>query len=353
MPVLNLESLLAPVSDAEPAGPNLEYDRDFATLERMSQGKPERQMGDQVLAAEDPDWKALGQGAVALLGRSKDLRAAIHLTRSALRTSGLAGFSEGVHLVRELLERYWDGVHPRLDADDDNDPTMRMNTLASLADSATLSALRSAPLVTARGLGSVSLRDFLVATGEVPAVPGQATPDMTTIEATFDGVDFDALMATTNAVSAAREDVLAIEALLGDKVGAAQSANLSRLSGTLEQARKHLASRVERRSPVIEPDDTAEIQMAQSDGDGQASSGAGRGTGPIRSRDDVVKALDVIAAYYQKFEPSSPVPLLLARAKKLARMSFVDIMKNMAPDAMSQIDLISGPSETDEGSSSS
>jgi len=144
--------------------------------------------------------------------------------------------------------------------------------------------------------------------------------------------------------------VMAIEALVAEKVGAAQSANLSRLSSTLEQARKHLATRVERRSPVIEPDDTAEIQMAQSGGDGQSSSG--RGTGPIKSRDDVIKALDVIIGYYGKYEPSSPVPLLLTRAKKLARMTFVDIVKNMAPDAMSQIDLISGPSESDEGSSS-
>jgi type VI secretion system protein ImpA len=352
MSILNLESLLAPISEAEPAGPNLEYDRDFAALERLSQGKPERQMGDAVQPAEDPDWKALGQGAQALLLRSKDLRAAIHLTRASLRTGGLVGFSEGIRLVRELLEHFWEGVHPMLDADDNNDPTMRVNTLASLADSPTLGALRSAPLVTARGLGSVTLRDLLVATGEIPAVPGQATPDMSTIEATFDGVDFDALMATTNVVSEAREDVMAIEALVAEKVGAAQSANLSRLSTTLEQARKHLATRVERRSPVIEPDDTAEIQMAQSGGDGQASSSSGRGTGPIKSRDDVIKALDVIIAYYSKFEPSSPVPLLLMRAKKLARMGFVDIVKNMAPDAMSQIDLISGPSESDEGSSS-
>ena len=352
MATFDLESLLAPVSDAEPAGPNLEYDRDFAALERMAQGRPERQMGDSVQPAEEPDWKGLGHGAQALLVRSKDLRVASHLTKATLRTAGLAGFSDGIHLVRELLESFWDGVHPLLDADDDNDPTIRVNTLAGLADSATLGALRAAPLVNARALGKVTLRDLLVATGEIPPSAEQPALDMKTIEAIFDAVDLDALMATFNAVSAAREDVLAIEAWVSEKVGAAQGANLSRLSSTLEQARKNLATRVERRTPVIEPDDTAEIQMAHSGGDGQTSSKGG-GTGPIKSRDDVVRVLDLIAAYYEKNEPSSPVPLLLNRAKRLAKMSFLDIVKDMAPDAMSHIELIGGPTDSGEGSSSS
>jgi type VI secretion system protein ImpA len=355
MATFDIEALLAPVSEAEPGGPNLEYDREFQNMDRLSQGKPERQMGDQVMPGEDPDWKGVKQAAQALLLRSKDLRVAIHLTKAGLRLAGVSGFADGIHLVRELLERFWDGVHPRLDADDDNDPTMRVNTLASLADSPTLGALRSTPLLTSKVLGKFSLRDVLVASGEVPPTPDQPPLTMATIEAISDSVDMDVLMAVTNAVSSAREDVMSIEALVGDKVGASQSANLSRLSTTLEQARKLLASRVEHRTPIAElpADDTSEIPMTQGDGDGSGAPAKGGGTGAIRTRDDVVRVLDLIAAYYQRAEPSSPVPILLARAKRLAKMTFVDIVKDMAPDAMSQIELIRGPTDEGGGGSSS
>jgi len=75
-------------------------------------------------------------------------------------------------------------------------------------------------------------------------------------------------------------------------------------------------------------------------------------SGPIRSRQDVVKLLDQICAYYQRNEPSSPVPLLLGRAKRKATMTFVDIVKDMAPDALSHIEVIGGRSDSGEGSSS-
>src|SRR2546430_80882 len=178
MAVIDLEALTAPVSPDQPCGPNMEYDREFAAFERLAQGKPERQMGDVVQPAEEPDWKQLGDQAKELLAKTKDLRIACQLTKALLRTSGIVGFGEGVHLVRALLERYWAGIHPLLDADDDNDPAMRVNTLAGLADAATLAALRLTPIVNARGVGKFGLRDIQAATGEVPLGPDPAAPDL-------------------------------------------------------------------------------------------------------------------------------------------------------------------------------
>ena len=48
---MNLEILLAPVSQALPCGPDLEYDPDFVALEQTSQGKPERQTGQVIIPA--------------------------------------------------------------------------------------------------------------------------------------------------------------------------------------------------------------------------------------------------------------------------------------------------------------
>jgi type VI secretion system protein ImpA len=64
--------------------------------------------------------------------------------------------------------------------------------------------------------------------------------------------------------------------------------------------------------------------------------------GEPRSREDVVRALDGICAYYARNEPSSPVPLLLERCKRLVAMSFLDIVKDMVPDGLSTIQTIAG-----------
>ena len=55
-----------------------------------------------------------------------------------------------------------------------------------------------------------------------------------------------------------------------------------------------------------------------------------------------MRALDRICDYYSRNEPSSPVPLLLKRARRLATGSFVDILRDLAPDALAQIEKICG-----------
>jgi type VI secretion system protein ImpA len=71
--------------------------------------------------------------------------------------------------------------------------------------------------------------------------------------------------------------------------------------------------------------------------------------GQINTREDVVRALDQIIGYYERHEPSHPLPIVMKRAKRLVTMSFLEIMKDVAPDAMSQAEQLRGHSDTGEG----
>ena len=62
----------------------------------------------------------------------------------------------------------------------------------------------------------------------------------------------------------------------------------------------------------------------------------------IHGNEDVVSALDLICDYYASHEPSSPIPLLLRRAKRLVGKDFIAIMEDLAPDGMRQIHQIKG-----------
>ena len=70
--------------------------------------------------------------------------------------------------------------------------------------------------------------------------------------------------------------------------------------------------------------------------------GGGQPVGSIRSTADVANALDRIIDYYQRNEPSSPIPLLLRRAKRLVNADFLTIVQDLAPGGIDNVHLVGG-----------
>src|SRR4029077_4826614 len=56
--------------------------------------------------------------------------------------------------------------------------------------------------------------------------------------------------------------------------------------------------------------------------------------GGIRSRQDAIRALDAAAEFFRRNEPSSPIPLFLERAKRLVSKSFLEVLADVAPEAV-------------------
>lgn len=337
MSTIDVGQLLLEVSAETPCGANLEYDPAFRDLELAATGKPEQRIGDSVVAGQEPNWAEVKDRAIELLRRSKDLRIAVQLTRSLLRTNGAAGLSDGLHLIAGMLERFWDGVYPQLDPDDDNDPTFRLNALANLADlDAVVRALREMPLVHSRRLGRFSLRDIEMANGTLPppAEGEPAGPDMGAIEAAFGEAEADELEATAGGIRGAIEALAKIQSVVSSKVGSAGSVDLSRLSTTLRSAERILSEHAAHGAPAPGGDGAPEGAPAVARAAGLS--------GEIATREDVVRMLDKACDYFRRHEPSSPVPLLLQRAKRLVSKDFMEIMKDMAPGGLSEVKSIGG-----------
>jgi type VI secretion system protein ImpA len=340
MALKDIESLLQPVAGADPCGSDLEYDPAFLALERLVQGKAEQQMGQTVVAAEEPDWPAVVKAATALLLKTKDLRIAFHLTRALLHTEGFAGFRDGLAVLRGFVERYWDGLYPRLDPDDGNDPTFRVNVLMGLCDPAAVTdRFRTVPLVMARSFGRFSLRDLAVASGELLPPTGVEPPKSSAIDGAFAESPIADLQATAQALRESIEHLAAIEASTGARVGAAQAPNLAKLSGLVGQAHKILVARLDRRGV------TAASAASGSSGDAAADASpplSASVSGAISSREDVDRLLDRMCEYYERNEPSSPIPLLLKRCKRLVSANFLDIVRDVAPNAVDQVETLCG-----------
>jgi type VI secretion system protein ImpA len=56
--------------------------------------------------------------------------------------------------------------------------------------------------------------------------------------------------------------------------------------------------------------------------------------------------LDMLIDYYRQHEPSSPLPILLERARRLVPKTFFEIMEDIAPDGMAQLLVLKGPDGT-------
>jgi type VI secretion system protein ImpA len=357
---MDIADLLKSHGDDEPSGENLEYDPAFISLELAAQPGEERQIGDSIIAAEEADHVEVIAQAMDVLGRSHDLRAAVILAHSMLRTKGFPGLAEVTTYIRGVLEEYWDTVHPQLDADDDDDPTMRVNAVAALAGLDTIQkAIRIAPLTDSRTFGKMTLRDILIAEGEMAPPPGMDDPPMLSqVNAAFQDSNGEKIAEARDAVAKVLEDVIAIEAIFDEKVPSA-APDMSELTGLLKQVLSKFAT-----AGFGEPDDAGGSDDEDSGGGDAGDSGGGRGaargggggfaavggggSGAINSQQDVKNTLDRIMAYYARSEPSSPVPILLDRAKRLVGADFLTIIKDMASDGLSNVQLIGGITESED-----
>ncbi|ATN09882.1 type VI secretion system protein TssA [Pseudomonas sp. FDAARGOS_380] len=336
---MDVPLLLTAVSATSPCGEDMEYDAQFLQLERDAKGQPERSMGDSILPAEPPEWRSIQQQSLDLLQRSKDLRITHFLLQSTLALQGVAGLAEVLTLIDALLRQYWAELHPRLDADDDNDPTVRINALTGLTCETNIRLLRESILTRSRTFGPVTLRAALNASGLQSFADEQLGNQQ--LNAAFLDSDPEQLQATRDALSAARAACEAIEQQVNDQVGSAQGVDLSALKQPLKQALQLLNQAVPGTDSSSDPEAVSEDNAPSVDN--AAAPAAPRPSGDIATRDDVLRSLDKILAYYTRHEPSSPLPVLLTRAKNLVHADFAAIVRNLIPDGMSQFENLRGP----------
>lgn len=343
--------LLQAISEDSPSGENLEYDPMFTEMELAAQPGEERQIGDEIIEAEDPDYGEVRKKALEVLELSHDVRAAVFLADAILQSEGIAGFADVTTYIRGCLEEYWESCHPELDEDDDNDPTMRINAIQGLCGqpdgqagpSPVFRSLRRVALTDSRSFGGLSLRDMEIADGQIPTPADMNNvPDTATVSAALQDTDEATLAATMAAVSLASGNIKAISAAF-DENTPGQGPDLEPLVKMLAKITRRIGEQVG--TGVTDEDHAETDDNAGADAGGVVARGGGGGG--INSSTDVSNALDRIINYYTRAEPSSPIPILLVRAKRLVNADFLTIMQDMAPQGIDNVHLIGGIEDDD------
>jgi len=359
--VIDIDALSRPISDDEPAGPDLEYSS-VAELDRLAAGTPGTidPSTQELVGAEEPNWRKVAEQATELLGQTKDLRVAAWLTRAELANRGLPGLADGLKLIATLLENFWETCYPLLDRDENDDPIERMNVLANLSPDpgqsygsasteALMRTLRGTVIVESREVGRFTVRDLDYVLGRMSPPEGQTAPSEGLLAAAWTTGDAEANQVRRDGIQVGIAACQAIVRIFNDHSG--QRPNLDLLLQTMRRVGEFYSARDAEAAQAAGEGDDAEDGAAELGGAGD-SAGKPPRSGGLASRADAVRILQQVATFLRKAEPSSPAPMFIDRAVKLLQMDFTSIVKELMPDSRDRIEMLGGISLEDPDSDS-
>lgn len=369
------QKISSSVSNDDVCGVNLEDDSGFQNFFFESQGTPERFDGQTTIEAEPPDWRAVKKQALEYLEKTRDVKLICVLAQSVLNTEGIFKFEQCLAGLAVQVTDHWQEIFPSLD-EDDGDPLERISALGHLSDKDfVINVIRKLPLANSKVLGKVSLQTIDRAMGSGVAKK-EGDLEIPQIIGIFKESDPEQNTATYTAVNQCIVHLNAINKAFIEQAGNEYSVNfdaildiLTHLANSLKKYGNLHLEVVTQGDDNSDTSDSTDSPEASQQAGGSVSTPSSKnshanfdgGNMKLSSRSDVAECFDLILSYYQEYEPSSPVPILIGRAKKLVNSGFLDIVKDIFPGALEDVQKLGGISEqdpapestsNDEGSSS-
>ena len=348
------DSFRQPVSSDSPTGSNLEYDPRFVEMSRMAEGTREQQYGSTIVAAHPPDYRGTLQLAGELAGETRDLRVAVVLVESLTHAKGIDGLAEGFELLQNWVCEFWDDVHPQLDASESYDPFVRINALGRLCDAdRLLHLIGKMPLVEAPPHVVVTLNDLRAAKSPKASTSSSDRATPMEIEAAFLALplgDLRRRYETSLAVEDRLDGIVDfLERTCGKGIWDA-TALIETIHACTDHLKQQLRQRLSASDAVVADLSAPTRRRDEAHADTWGPHSVDRmitSLSRIRvdSRDDAAQMIEAATQYFERHEPSSPVPLLLRRAKRMINQDFVDILRDLAPGALDQAKSLTGELE--------
>ncbi|MBI3861438.1 MAG: type VI secretion system protein TssA [Planctomycetia bacterium] len=350
-PVLDFDALLAPISDDQPTGVNLKTDpksgelyhkikreadlsRTSERLLRVAERNEDGSVKDKI---DPPVWPSVVEQSIRVLTEtSKDLWITAWLIEGLARQDGFAGLRDGFRLVRELSERYWEGLHPPLDEDDvaegEYTATIQLSRLVGGETEGTLvGPILQIPIVSSSKHGEYSSADYLLAEDleqMTDPVARQNRIDagavtLAQFEPAADETPAEFYQNLLEDVSECIDEYRKMGDLLVEKC---VDADGNQLAPTVSQTERLLDECRERIKYV-----SRNVLATDEEGAGEdaAACGAGAASGTVGNREAAFRELLKIADFFSRTEPHSPVSYALRQVVSWGRMSLPELLAEL------------------------
>jgi type VI secretion system protein ImpA len=281
------------------------------------------------------NWQPVQELGPKLLGElSKDLEIAAWLIEAQVRSEGFAGLRNGFKLVRQLLESFWDGLHP---LPDEEGMATRVAPLTGLngdeAEGTLIVPIGMVPLMNDE-TGPLSAWHYRAAR-EVAAI---ADPEVRQRRIDAGAVTLERFHAAVAKADAGRlfqrldevEQCLAefnsLSALLDQRCGSAAppTSNIRQAIQDVQDCLRYLTKDLTR--PGSAQESSPQPGAAASPGQAQ------RAPGVIATRQDAVEAMRRVRDFFRQTEPHSPLSYLVDQAVRWAQMPLHVLVQELISD---------------------
>jgi type VI secretion system protein ImpA len=319
---INLETLLAPISEAAPAGINLRQDvSPTSTYYRLKDAR---------------------SGARAAERRAKDLEVAAWLVEGLVRSHGFAGLRDGLSLTRGLIENYWDSF---FSLEDEDGLATRLAPIAGLNgqgnEGTLIQPLRKVSVTAQTDEGAFAVYHYdqaralsNVADAEVKArreAAGEISMERFTAAVNRSGGEY--YISLIEDVEGAIKEVELLANALNERAGreAPRTSDIAGALTTILNAIRSFSGELVTRALAAAA--AAQGSLEGGSGGEAGATGIAMISGTVSGRDDALRILLNVAEYFKRFEPHSPISTSLEEIVRRARLPFAELLQELLPDA--------------------
>lgn len=356
---MDLTPLLAPNAGPTPCGEDLSFSSDFDAIQEMRRADdPSLDQGEWVTELKVADWAGVAKACEALLTeRTKDLRVVGWLVDAWARLRGFSGLHEGLSLTTRLVEKHWANLHP---LSDDGDQEQRIGNLSWLLHRVEELPRRMA-LATPTPTG-FNLMELEAARAAAPANgKGEqaGSPNLASIQRAVSHAGLAAYERQKASMDGCIHELARLQALVDAELGVAGPA-FGPARRALESARDAWA-RLARDSGVAmqsaagvaeaaNPSTQTASGVTAADAGESALQAPSAAPGVFASRAQALQQLRLVADYFRRTEPHSPVAYLADKAARWGDMPLHAWLRAVVKDnaALAQLEELLGTAQPTE-----
>lgn len=341
--VLDLEALLVPIPGNKPAGESVRYAGVYDAIQEARRADDDLNKGEWQTETKVADWRAVINLATEALGtKCKDLQIGTWLVEALCKRHGFAGLREGLNLLRELHEQFWDGLYPQIE---DGDLEFRAGPLNWMNEKLPAS-IREIALTGGNTLYAWNQWDESRQVDNL----GRQNPEAmqaAIAEGKITGEQFDKIVQATDRaffeslfedLSQCKEQLSRLEKTVDEKFGP-DAPSLIKVRNAIDDCHQVVGGILKKKreeDPAYKPESDSAILKAQTtpipigremdrgnshdNGSSMAISANTSSAGEPRNREEAFQRLAVLAAYLKRLEPQHPVTYLLERAVRWTKM---------------------------------
>lgn len=353
LPVIDFEVLLRPISEENPSGEFLQYAGVYDEIREARRADDTGlDYGQWQTTLKVADYRqVINLATAALSSQTKDLQIAAWLTEAICKQHGFPGLRDGLKLLRELEENFWETLYPEID---EGDMEGRANAIEWVDNQVSL-AIKTIPLTLGQGFSYIHWDeartfDFPENTDasdydeqeRIKNLKAQAeaenrkTGDMwraakaVTTRAFCEQLNFTLQQCV--------EELNSLDLKNEEKFDRNQMPAVREMRKTLDNIRTVVDGLLkEKREEEPDAEDEIVEESVETVGeDGETvtvKKGPAVATGAIQSRQDALKRLSDVADYFRKAEPHSPVAYLVQRAVKWGNMPLEAWLQEVIKDS--------------------